>query len=223
VNRAIDGLPADGVAEALTFVNVHYRPAAATRWGSEVHGGYEYPGKTYVGFFEHVRDYQTCFQCHDAHSLKIDPKTCSPCHVNVVGLQHLRDIRADKTAWSGPENASQGVAADVATLHGRLYAAIQDYARDVSQKPIVYSPQGFPYYYVDTDGDGIADADETVAANRYSAWTPRLLSAAYNYHFVKMDPGAFAHNPKYVIQLMYDSLADLGAQVPVDMSGLVRP
>jgi hypothetical protein len=49
------------------------------------------------------------------------------------------------------------------------------------------------------------------------------LSAAYNYHFVKMDPGAFAHNPKYVIQLMYDSLADLGAQVPVDMSGLVRP
>ncbi|MFH1884676.1 MAG: hypothetical protein ABIL62_18415 [Planctomycetota bacterium] len=43
--------------------------------------------------------------------------------------------------------------------------------------------------------------------------------AYYNYIYVVKDPGAFAHNGKYVIQVLYDSLADLGA----DMTGKVRP
>jgi hypothetical protein len=35
------------------------------------------------------------------------------------------------------------------------------------------------------------------------------LKAAYNYQYATKDPGAFAHNGKYIIQLLYDSLADL--------------
>ena len=46
---------------------------------------------------------------------------------------------------------------------------------------------------------------------------------AYNYQYVAKDHGAFAHNPHYVIQLMYDSLADLATVTDVDMAGLVRP
>jgi len=37
-----------------------------------------------------------------------------------------------------------------------------------------------------------------------------LLRAAYNYQYAMKDPGAFAHNGKYVIQALYDSLEDLG-------------
>ena len=37
------------------------------------------------------------------------------------------------------------------------------------------------------------------------------------------DPGAFAHNGKYMIQVLYDSIADLGTKVTVDTSKLVRP
>jgi hypothetical protein len=53
----------------------------------------------------------------------------------------------------------------------------------------------------------------------YVGWTPRLLQAAYNYQYASKDPGAFAHNSTYVIQVLYDSLEDMGGNV----SGMTRP
>jgi len=50
-----------------------------------------------------------------------------------------------------------------------------------------------------------------------------LLQAAYNYQYAQKDPGAFAHNGKYMIQILNDSIADLGTKVTVDTSKLVRP
>ncbi len=55
-----------------------------------------------------------------------------------------------------------------------------------------------------------------------SSWkklSNKLNRAYYNYIYVVKDPGAFAHNGKYVIQVLYDSMEDLGA----DMTGMVRP
>ena len=75
----------------------------------------------------------------------------------------------------------------------------------------------------DTDADGDADEDELNYGNQHKAWTPRLLRAAYNYQYVSKDPGAFAHNGRYVIQILYDALEDIGTQVTVDMAGMVRP
>ena len=49
------------------------------------------------------------------------------------------------------------------------------------------------------------------------------LRAAYNYQYATKDLGAFAHNGKYLIQVLYDTLADIGQQVSVDMSGMTRP
>jgi hypothetical protein len=54
---------------------------------------------------------------------------------------------------------------------------------------------------------------------RFNSWTARLLQAAYNYDFVSKDPGAYAHNSDYVIQILSDALADLGG----DTQGMVRP
>lgn len=59
--------------------------------------------------------------------------------------------------------------------------------------------------------------------NRYQSWTPRLLKAAYNYQFVAKDTGAYSHNPHYAIQLLQDSMTDLGKVVGIDVSGLIRP
>ena len=95
--------------------------------------------------------------------------------------------------------------------------------RDGTGKAIAYNPDAFPYFFVDTNGNGTADKDEAVAANRYNVWTPRLLKAAYNYQFVTKDPGAFAHNSTYAIELLYDSLSDLGGKVSVDLSKAKRP
>ncbi len=55
--------------------------------------------------------------------------------------------------------------------------------------------------------------------NRYNAWTARLLKAAYNYQVSQKDPGGFAHGGKYIIQLLYDSIADLDATL---VEGLQR-
>ena len=91
------------------------------------------------------------------------------------------------------------------------------------KKEIVYDSHENPYFFVDTNGNGIADKNETQMSNRYNAWTPRLLKAAYNYQFVSKDPGAYAHNPTYTLQLLYDLLNDLSTRVPVDLSRANRP
>jgi hypothetical protein len=223
VNNAIEGQDPDAVLEDQGFISVHYRPAAATRWGGEVSGAYEYPNREYVEFFEHTRDYQQCSQCHDAHSLQIDPQECAPCHSNVVGVADLRGIRDDDTDWSGRGETTQGVAVEIDTLWSRLYDAVRLYAAEVVGTPIVYSAGANPYFFIDTNGDGVADPEETVGSNSYASWTPRLLRAAYNLHYMQMDPGGFAHNPRYMIQILHDSLADLAEQVDVDMTGLIRP
>ena len=65
------------------------------------------------------------------------------------------------------------------------------------------------------------DAEEGVYPNAYANWTPALLRAAYNYQYFQKDPGAFAHNPKYTLQELYDSIEAVGG--PEAVAGLVRP
>jgi hypothetical protein len=123
----------------------------------------------------------------------------------------------------GNGNVTEGLAQEVEHLRERLLAAIMDYAKTVPKKAIVYNADVYPYFFVDTNSNGVADADEARFPNRYNAWTPRLLRAAYNYQFVRKDPGAFAHNPIYTIQLLHDSLTDLGEKVRVDLGKAQRP
>ncbi|MDO9348444.1 MAG: hypothetical protein Q7T47_04090, partial [Anaerolineales bacterium] len=71
---------------------------------------------------------------------------------------------------------------------------------------ITYDAGAYPYFF---GADG----------KRYAAWTPRLLKAAFNYQYAHKDPGAFVHNPKYVVQFLIDSIKDLGG----DVTGYTRP
>jgi hypothetical protein len=203
VNRVIEGLPADDVAEGLGFRNVHYFAAGATLFGTEAQGAYEYAGKTYVGRFAHVEGFDGCTQCHDAHGLEVKFEACSTCHAGVEGVE---DIRMDATDFDGDGDTEEGIAGEVETLRETLYAAIQSYATDVAGTGIVYDAHAYPYFFTE-DGE------------RYGTWTPRLLQAAYNYQYAAKDPGAFAHNGKYIIQVLYDSIADVGG----DTTGMTRP
>jgi hypothetical protein len=224
VDQATADLAADVVSENLSFINVHYGIAAATQWGAEAHGGYQYPGRSYTGFYAHASAYSACVDCHDAHSLQVNPQDCSPCHYGVVERNDLTRIRVDPTDYDGDGDTRAGIAAEIATFHALLLEAIQDYAALVIQEPIVYGPGRFPYFFaVDTDADGRPDPAELHFGNRYMQWTPRLLRAAYNYQFAYQDRGNYTHNPRYVLQLLYDSLEDLSAHVPVHMEALVRP
>ncbi|MFO7660995.1 MAG: polyheme membrane-associated cytochrome C [Chloroflexota bacterium] len=223
VNQAISGLDDDAVDDSLEFINVHYHIAAATLMGTTARVGYQYPGQSYVGRFDHTPDFQTCDSCHNPHDLAINPLECSACHVHVTDRADLRLIRNDPRDYNGDGDTDQGIAVEINTFHVSLYEALQAYADDVIGTPLVYSADDFPYFFVDVSDNGQVDTAVFNFDNRYTEWTPRLVRAAYNYHFVQKDPGAFSHNPSYVLQLLYDSLVDLNERVPVDVNRFQRP
>jgi hypothetical protein len=217
VTNATDKLDDDAVAENLRFLNIHYFAAGATRFGAEAKGAYEYDGKEYDGFFDHTDDYQTCVNCHNVHSLKVKAAECGDCHDGVETEEDLMAIRESSDDFDGDGNTDEGLAQEVDTMREALYAAIQEYAASTTGgEAIIYDSQSHPYFFIDANGNGEVDEGET---ERYATWTPRLLKAAYNYQYSQKDPGAFAHNGPYILQILYDSLEDIGA----DVSGMTRP
>jgi hypothetical protein len=221
VNRLIGDQDADTVSESLRFLNIHYFAAGATRYGTEAKGAYEYDGKEYVGFFEHTGHAEQCADCHGAHSLEVDVALCADCHddVEIETVEDLRLIREYDDDWDGDGDTDEGIAGEIDTLVETLYAALQAYATDTAGAGIVYESHSHPYFFIDTNGNGTPDEDEVNSDNRYATWTPRLLRGAYNYQYSSKDPGAFVHNGLYIVQVLQDSIEDLGG----DVSGMTRP
>ncbi len=221
VDAAMAGLDLDVASESLRFINVHYFAAGATLFGGEAGGVYEYEGKVYRGRLSHVSSFDTCTECHDAHTLKVNEAACANpfCH----GGAAPENIRKDPRDFDGDGFATEGLAKEIESLGDVLYGAIQDYAANVANAPIVYDSHAYPYFFNDSNTNGEVDEGEASYGNRYGNWTPRLLRTAYNYQYAQKDPGAFAHNGHYMIQVLYDSLEDIGARAPVDMTGMVRP
>lgn len=219
VDRAITSAKVgdDEVSEKLTFRNIHYFAAGASLFGTDVKGAYEYEGKTYNGRNMHDEGVQVCSDCHDAHALTLDFETCADCHDGDTP----QDIRGEDTPdYDGDGDTTEGVAGEIATMKEALLKQIYVYAGKTAGAAIVYSPASHPYWFIDTNGNGEAEADEIKGDNRYVTWTPRLLRAAYNYQFSSKDPGQFAHNAKYIVQVLYDSLESIGGAEAV--AGLTR-
>ena len=206
------------------------------------------PRKSYDGKFAHVASKDVCFECHDQHSLKVRVTECATCHVNRNGdpivttapatseeyeaaIDNLHDVRMRGTIndFNGNSDTTEGVYYEMTGLRDVLYTAIRLYANTaktnakgaaVPATPIAYSATTYPYFFVDNNDTGVVDAGETTA---YNAWTARLLRAAYNYQYAQKDPGAFAHNGKYLIEILYDAIADINSVQPVPgFANLVR-
>lgn len=220
VNERLAGLADDEPNSDLGFVNVHYRAAAATMFGTEVKGGYEYEGKSYLGKSQHPANFDICTDCHDPHTLEVAFEPCAQCHF-VDSFDEIRLSHAPMD-YDGDGDLSEGIKSEVEALHGLLAQAISAYGAEVAGTPIAYA-DSYPYFFNDTNADGAIDESEAAVPNRYQSWTPRLLRAAYNYQFVAKDPGAWAHNPHYVLQLLYDSVEDLAAEAPIEMPAIARP
>jgi hypothetical protein len=223
VNKAIAGVGEDSVEPRLEFLNVHYAAAGAMLFGAMARVGYEYPGKTYAGRLRHRAPYNRCTACHETHTVAVKVNDCAACHKEITDKASLHKIRVSNVDYDGDGDATEGLAQEIDHLRERLLTAITAYAKTVAGKPIAYKIDVYPYFFVDTNNNGVADEDEAKFPNRYKAWSPRLLKAAYNYQFVTKDPGAFAHNPTYAIELLYDSLNDLGAKVNADLAKAKRP
>ena len=217
---------ADGTTTTFGFINLHYFAAALTLYGNEVNGGYQYPGQIYDAKNAHVDGFDTCNQCHDPHTTAVRVDKCAECHTGVKTADDLKNIREVSSAvdYNGNGNVTEGIAAEIQGLQDSLMKAIQSYAKDVAGMGIVYDPATNPYFFQDQNGDGKADVDTKSANIVYPNWTPRLLEAAFNFQMSVKDPGAFAHGPKYIIQLVYDSMTDLNTKLAtkIDMTKMVR-
>jgi len=206
----------------LGFENVHYYAAGATLYGREAAGAYEYEEpsgapqdvelktmtqrRAYDRKFTHVAQKDTCIECHDAHSQKVKVDECAACHVNRLGnpvanYDDLKDIRMAGTVndFNGNGDVTEGVYYEIKGLTDTLYAAMRSYAVRIAGSPIEYRPDQSPNFVI--------AGTET----KYVNWTARLLRAGYNLQYVVKDPGSFAHNGKFIVQFLYDGIADLNA------------
>jgi len=223
MNKALKGLAEDTASKKIRFLNIHYRAAAATRYGTDVKGGFEYPNKAYAGLYVHDKNSTVCTDCHTLHTFRVDVVNCDLCHRKVKKPKDFHAIRRTKGDFNGNGDEKEGISKEIDGLHKALYGAIQKYAAGQLSKPIAYDSHAYPYFFNDKNVNGKIDKGEGIYPNRYQSWTPRLLKAAYNYQFVAKDPGTYAHNPRYVLQLLYDSLESLSAKTGSDMARLLRP
>jgi hypothetical protein len=224
VNERIDGVNGgagpvddDTPTDGLGFRNVHYLPAGATLYGRVAMGGYQYAGNFYDGRFRHVAAYDACINCHDQHSLEVRVDRCGRCHEGVATKADLHNIRMTGSIpdYDADGNTTEGIAGELETMAEILYGAIRQYAKNALGTAIVYDGTSYPYFFADLNDNGIHDAAD--AGYPSTGWSARLVRATYNYQYWNKDPGAFAHNAKYVMELLYDSIADLNSHPTVDV------
>ena len=213
----------DTPSDQLSFTNIHYFAAAASQFGTFVKGGYEYAGQEYDARFSHITGYNACNTCHNPHSLEVDLKACNTCH---VGIKDPKDIRyvGSQVDYDGDGDITEGMYYEIQDIMDEELSAIQLYAKTVLGKPIAYDPNTNPYFFYDLNDNGVVDSDEAASTNGYASFSSRLLKAAYNYQVAKKDPNCYAHNGKYIIELLYDSMVDLNAKLrtPIDLTALNR-
>jgi hypothetical protein len=222
-----------------SFTNIHYFAAAASFFGSEVHGGYEFDGKTYAGrniYTNHMGIFTDCVECHfstkspnrkqddsDAHfhNAAPSPEDCVSCHGQDISQPHpggdpeqfeFEGIRPAQTPdYDADGNIRESLKSEIVGLEDKLYPQIQAYGKSIGA-PVVYDPNAYPYWFKDLNGNGIGDPNELVSSNGYRFTAP-MLRAAYNLHFSKKEPCSYIHNPRYFAQLLVDSIGHLGGDV----------
>jgi len=216
VASSVRGKDADTADKAVRFQNVHYLSAGATLFGSAAQGMYQYADKEYFGQNMHVPGFTTCTTCHEAHTGEVQVAACKGCH----GTDDMTKIRkpGDTVDYDGDGDTAEGYEGEIATLKEKLYAALQEYAKTKLSSGVMYDPAAYPYWYADVDGDGKGDKDAD-GKNVAIVWSPRLAEAAYNLNYATKEAGVSAHNPFYVMQVLYDTIQDLGG----DVAGMTRP
>jgi len=215
VVAATDALAVDAANAELKFINPHYATAAATWLGGYGGAGFHYDERDYSGRFFHARPVESCNSCHEPHTLEVAFEPCTTCHQ----ADSPEDIRIARQSYDGSGNTSVGIRSDIDANAARLMDMIVAYTNDVVGAPVIYDATRYPYFFSDANGDGVIDtADGRPVA--YNAWTPRSLRTAFNWKLVTADPGNYAHNPQYSLELLYDSIEDLSDPLGVEMDDL---
>lgn len=236
--KSVDSAIAAGPGP-YSFTNIHYYAAAASFFGSEAKGGYEFEGKPYAGrnlYSNHNGMFTDCVECHFGtksfnrqrndsddffHHVEPTKADCVLCHGSDIAQPHpgsdaakfeFKGIRPARTPdYDADGNTRESLRDEILGLEEALYARLQIYGSLIGA-PLVYDEHIYPYFFKDTNGNGVADPSELTASNGYRFTAP-LLRAAYNFQFSKKEPCGYIHNPRYLAQLLVDSIEHLGGNV----------
>jgi hypothetical protein len=199
---------ADIASGTPAFRNMHYLPAGATLFGMK---GYEYTGETYAG--EHTfHVIAGCAGCHMADNPPIgdvgghtfhmaygsteNVAFCAgSCHPNMNSLDDPVDFEHGVN-WDGNGGTVSAKDEVAYLLTVLLHDAIEAYDSpdDADTMANIDYSSRYPYF-------GTTDPTQQ--------WDGVVAKAAFNWQFIFKDPGAYAHNPKYAVQLLRDSYNDL--------------
>lgn len=207
-------IDADIASGSPGFRNMHYLAAGATLYGTK---GYEYPGETYAS--EHTLHVLAgCAGCHMADDPPIDDIgghtfhiaygstentafCAASCHPSMVALDDPGAPHAHGADWDG-NGATVSAKDEVAyLLTVLLHNAIEAYDSpdDADTMANIDYSSSYPYF-------GTTDPTQQ--------WDGTVAKAAFNWQFIYKDPGAYAHNSKYAVQLLRDSYNDLADAQP---------
>ncbi len=205
-------------AAGVSFKNPHYRGAAATLYGSVAQGWAQYPGQVYTGQNKHGGAAR-CTVCHDPHTGDVDSNvkttTCGACHFKADGtpVASMADLEANRQyGFNGDidgDGTEEPLDVEINSLKATLNTAIQAYANDITGQGVCFDDNTYPYFLKHTGRTGACTQAELTAAAAFKAFTPRLMRAAYNLKFATTEYGAWAHNPRYAIEVLFDAITDL--------------
>lgn len=183
---------ADGI---LNFINSHYLTAGATLFNES---GYEYGIYDNFGYHKNVGVGNTagtgnagpCVTCHMSSA---EPHTFS-----VVGSLQCGKCHAAMTPAVREEKKAE--------FHKAL-----DALKIALEVKGIFFFEAHPYFYTAPYVVGGTNTPFTDWASVANSYTPvadwkNVMGAAFNYNLLVHDPGAYAHNRKYALVLIRDSI-----------------
>jgi hypothetical protein len=193
-------------ASGISFQNPHYLEGGAILWSKNA-WEFFFSGvpQTYTtGNASHQQ--KNCTGCHmgeastddseGGHTWKPRIETCQNCHGSITSFLSIpasADYDGDgvvKTTYEEIGTIGSGGSTGTGLL-GQVVAALKT-------KGIYYNPDQNPYFFTSTGAN-------------FQAWTPSTLSAAFNLGYTyKAKNALYVHNPKYIVQILQDSLKSLG-------------
>lgn len=186
-----------------SFINPHYLDGGAILWSKNA---WEFffngvPQKYSTGNSNHQQT--NCTGCHmgeassndfeGGHTWRPRIETCQTCHssaTNFLSITASVDYDGDgkvKTVYEeiGTINPDTG-------LFGQMNSALKS-------KGIYFNPDSYPYFFTSTGA-------------QFRAFTSNTLAASFNVAYAyKAKNAVYVHNPKYIVQILQDSLKALGA------------
>ncbi|MBL8157630.1 MAG: hypothetical protein JNM70_25975, partial [Anaerolineae bacterium] len=76
---------------------------------------------------------------------------------DVLSIRMLEDV--ELIDFNGNGDAEEPIRDEIMALEDALFAAIQAYATETAGTAIAYNSHSHPYFFIDTNGNGEADAE----------------------------------------------------------------